>query len=148
MSNNASYRRYNITGPADYMFIPVDATERMMAAINAWTGATINPVEPDPGNDGRAYIVYKVTGPVSGLWHYEYAIYNQNLDRAIQSFSVPLGCGATASNVGFHAPTNPPGFPSDGTLGDAGFSNVPWSSNQNANFDKLEHGDVCTKPER
>jgi len=133
MSNNASYRRYNITGPADYTFTPVDATERMMAAINAWTGATINPIEPDPGNDGRAYIVYKVTGPVSGIWHYEYAIYNQNLHRAIQSLSVPLGCGATASNVGFHAPTNPPGFPNDGTLGDAGFSNVPWSSNQNTN---------------
>jgi hypothetical protein len=67
------------------------------------------------------------------VYHYEYAIYNQNLDRAIQSFSVPLGCGVTVSNLGFHAPLNHPGFPNDGTLGDAGFSNVAWSSNQTAN---------------
>ena len=30
-----------------------------------------------------------MTGPVAGVWHYEYAIYNENLDRGIQSFSVP-----------------------------------------------------------
>jgi len=34
---------------------------------------------------------YKVTDLGGGLWHYEYALYNQNLDRAIQSFSVPVG---------------------------------------------------------
>ena len=65
------------------------------AAITAWTGATIKTIEPVPGTDGRAFIAYKVTGPVAGVWHYEYAVYNQNLDRAIQSFSVPLGCGIT-----------------------------------------------------
>ena len=47
------------------------------------------PIEPAPGVDGRAFLAYKVTGPVAGLYHYEYAIYNQNLDRGIQSFSVP-----------------------------------------------------------
>ena len=37
------------------------------------------------------FVAYKVTNPSAGVWHYEYAIYNENLDRAIQSFSVPLG---------------------------------------------------------
>ena len=78
------------------------------------------PIEPAPGVDGRAFIAYKVTNPSAGVWHYEYAIYNQNLDRAIQSFSVPLGCGVTVSNLGFHAPLNHPGIANDGTLGDAG----------------------------
>ena len=55
-----------------------------------------------------------------------------NLDRAIQSFSVPLGCGITVSNLGFHAPPNHPGFPNDGTLGGAGFSNAAWTSTQTA----------------
>ena len=104
----------------------------MTPALSVWTGATTHTIEPEPGVDGRAFIAYKVTGPVAGLYHYEYAIYNQNLDRAIQSFSVPLGCGVTVSNLGFHAPLNDPGFPNDGTLGDAGFSNTPWTSNQTA----------------
>ena len=72
----------------------------------------------------------KVTNPSAGVWHYEYALYNQNLDRAIQSFSVPLGCAITLSNLGFHAPLNHPGFPNDGTQGGAGFSNAAWTSNQ------------------
>ena len=32
---------------------------------------------------------YKVTNPSTGVWHYEYALYNQNLDRSIQSLSNP-----------------------------------------------------------
>ena len=130
MYNNASYRRYNVSGTTSFTFSEVGATARTSAAVNAWAGATINPIEPVPGTDGRAFIAYKVTGPVAGVWHYEYALYNENLDRAIQSFSVPLGCGITLSNLGFHAPLNHPGFPNDGTLGDAGFSNAAWTSNQ------------------
>ena len=132
MYNNASYRRFNVTGTTSFTFSPVGSTVRMTPAINAWTGATINTIEPAPGVDGRAFIAYKVTNPSAGVWHYEYAIYNQNLDRAIQSFSVPLGCGITVSNLGFHAPLNHPGFANDGTLGNAGFSNAAWTSNQTA----------------
>ena len=35
-----------------------------------------------------------------------------------------------AEQSGFHAPLNHPGFPNDGTLGGAGFSNAAWTSNQ------------------
>ena len=63
MYNNASYRRYNVSGTTSFTFSAVGATVRMTAAINAWTGATINPIEPEPGVDGRAFIAYKVTGP-------------------------------------------------------------------------------------
>ncbi|MEY2490841.1 MAG: hypothetical protein QOC70_2783 [Verrucomicrobiota bacterium] len=130
MYNNASYRRYNVSGVAAFTFSEVGNVVRMSAAINAWTGATINPIEPVPGIDGRAFIAYKVTSPSAGVWHYEYALYNENLDRGIQFFSVPLGCAITLSNLGFHAPLNHPGFPNDGTLGNAGFSNAPWTSTQ------------------
>ncbi len=71
-----------------------------------------------------------MTNPSAGVWHYEYAVYNQNLDRAIQSFSVPLGCGVTISNLGFHAPPQHPGWTADGTVGNAGYSSTPWTSNQ------------------
>jgi hypothetical protein len=132
MYNNASYRRYSITGTTSFTFSAVEETVRMTPAVNAWTGATINPIEPEPGTDGRAFIAYKVTGPVAGIYHYEYALFNQSLDRGIQSFSVPLGCGITVTNLGFHAPLNHPGFPNDGTVGNAGFSNAAWTSNQTA----------------
>ena len=95
MYNNASYRRFNVSGSGDnYTFSSSGSTVRMQAAINAWQtlgGATVNQIEPDPGNDGIWFMGYKVTNPSTGVWHYEYALYNQNLDRAIQSFSVPLG---------------------------------------------------------
>ena len=75
---------------------------------------------------------YKVTNPVSGVWHYEYALYNQNLDRAIQSFSVPLGVGANINNIGFRAPPQHPGWAHDGTLNDAGYSRTLWTPAQTA----------------
>lgn len=130
MYNNASYRRYNVVGTTSFTFAAVGSTVRTTPATDAWTGATSVTVEPEPRIDGRAFVVYKVTNPSSGVWHYEYAIHNQNLDRSIQSFSVPLGCGIKLSNIGFHAPLNHPGFPNDGTFGNAGFSNTPWTSNQ------------------
>src|SRR5438093_1451818 len=130
MYNNASYRQFSVTGITNFTFSPVGATVRMQPATDAWTGSTSVTVEPEPGIDGRAFVVYKVTNPSAGVWQNEYALHNQNLDRSIQSFSVPLGTGVNISNIGFHAPPNHPGFLNDGTVGNAGFSNDPWVPNQ------------------
>jgi hypothetical protein len=131
MYNNVSYRQFTVSGTTSFTFSAVAATVRTKPGITAWTGATINQFEPVPGTDGIGMLAYKVTNPSAGVWHYEYAVYNENLDRAIQSFSVPLGCGVTASNLGFHAPTQEPGWTHDGTVPDAsGFSSTPWVSNQ------------------
>ncbi len=133
MYNNASYRQYSVIGVNQpFSFNPAGSTVREQPAIMAWTGATVNQMEPDPGNDGIWFMGYKVTNPSAGVWHYEYALYNQNLDRAIQSFSVPVGLGANISNIGFHAPPQEPGWPHDGTVGDAGYSSTPWNVTQNA----------------
>src|SRR5947207_6799144 len=86
MYNNASYRQYSVTGITNFTFSPVASTVRMQPAIMAWTGATVSQIEPAPGSDGIWFMGYKVTNPSAGVWHYEYALYNQNLDRAIQSF--------------------------------------------------------------
>src|SRR5438270_3572828 len=129
MYNNASYRQYSVTGiNQPFSFSSVGATVREQPAIMAWTGAIVNEGEPDPGNDGIFFVGYKVTGPNAGVYHYEYAIYNQNLDRAIQSFEVvyPLFPPIVLDNVGFHAPPQHPGFANDGTQGDAGYSSDPW----------------------
>ena len=75
---------------------------------------------------------YKVTNPTPGVWHYEYVLYNENMDRGIQSFSVPLGFGTNISNVGFHAPPQEPGWANDGTANNQGYSSTPWNVTQTA----------------
>jgi hypothetical protein len=131
MFNNASYRQFSVNGgPTNFNFSPVGSTIQMQPAIMAWTGATVSQVEPDPGNDGIWFMGYKVTNPSAGVWHYEYALFNENLDRAIQSFSVPLIPGVNISNIGFHAPPQEPGWPNDGTFNNQGYSSTPWTVTQ------------------
>ncbi|CAN5794225.1 hypothetical protein BH20VER1_BH20VER1_00240 [soil metagenome] len=133
MYNNVSYRRFNVTGTTSFSFSPVGATVRTTPAIYAWTGATITRIEPAPGQDGQGFVGYKVTGPdINGVYHYEYAINNENLDRAIQAFSVPLGCGVEISDIGFSAPLNHPGTLADATFNNAGYSNAAWTVGQTA----------------
>ena len=120
------WRTYNL------QLYAVGTTVREQPAIMAWTGATVNRQEPDPGNDGIWFMGYKVTNPTTGVWHYEYALYNQNLDRSIQSFSVPVGPGVNISNIGFHAPIQHPGWANDGTFNNLGYSSTPWTVTQDA----------------
>ena len=140
MYNNASYRQFLVSGTTNFSFSPLGDTARMQPAIWAWTGATVNRLEPDPGNDGFWFIGYKVTNPSAGVWHYEYALYNMNLDRAIQSFSVPLGAGVNISNIGFHAPPQHPGWPNDGTLNSQGYSSTAWNADPDGQLAHMEHG--------
>ena len=58
MYNNASYRQYNVSGgPTSPSVLPaLGATVREQPAIMAWTGATVNQIEPDPGK--RWYLVH------------------------------------------------------------------------------------------
>ena len=135
MFNNFSYREFSVSGgPTFFNFSPVDVTVRMQPAIQAWaaTGATVQQVEPDPGNDGIFFVGYKVTGPNSGVWHYEYAIFNMNLDRAVQSFEVVYPFfPPILSNVEFHAPPQHPGWANDGTQNNQGYSSTAWTFTDN-----------------
>ena len=134
MYNNVSYRQFMVSGTTNFNFSPVGNTIWRRPAISAWsgTGAFLNQIEPDPGNDGIWFMGYKVTNPSPGVWHYEYALYNENLDRGIQSFSVPLGFGVNISNIGFHAPPQEPGWSNDGTQNNQGYSSTPWDVTQTA----------------
>ena len=130
MYNNASYRQFLVFGTTNFSFSPVGVPGRMHPAITAWTGATVSQQEPDPGNDGIWFMGSKVTNPTAGVYHYEYALYNQNLDRSIQSFSVPVAPGVSISNAAFHAPPQEPGWANDGTLNNQGYSSQPWTFTQ------------------
>src|SRR5207237_10599184 len=65
-------------------------------------------------------------------WHYEYTLSNKNLDRPIQSFSVPLPPGVNISNIGFHAPRQEPGWANDGTFNNQVYNSTPWNVTQDA----------------
>jgi hypothetical protein len=133
MYNNVSYRQFSVSGVTPpFSFSSVATTVRMQPAIMTWvpTGAVVNQIQPDPGNDGIGFMGYKVSTPTAGVWHYEYALYNMNLDRSIQSFSVPLGPGVNLSNIDFHAPPQEPGWANDGTFNNQGYSSTPWTVTQ------------------
>ncbi len=133
MYNNVSYRKYSVSGSGSpFSFSPSEATQREKTALSAWPGATQMDFKPEPGVDGVGTVAYKVTISSPGVWRYEYAVYNQNMDRAIRSFSIPIGSGASVANIGFHAPPQQPGWANDGTTGDSGYSNTPWTPAQNA----------------
>ena len=111
MYNNASYRRYNVSGTTSFTFAAVGATVRMAPAINAWTGATVTQSSPIRETMAFCLSATRLPVPSAGVWHYEYAIYNQNLDRAIQSFEVVFpGFQPGINNVAFHAPPQHPGL--------------------------------------
>src|ERR1700756_4585502 len=57
-----------------------------------------------------------------------------NLDRPIQSFTVPIGAGVNISNIGFHAPPQHPGWANDGTFNSQGYSSTPWTVTQASDF--------------
>ncbi len=126
MNNNVSYRELSVSMPSNgnYNFSNVGATVREQPAVEAWPGASSTLIEPAFDVDGRAFLYYEVTDIGGGLWHYEYALYNMHLDRAIQSFSVPIPSGVILSNVQFHAPPN---HDDVGVDPSEEYSNTPWT---------------------
>ena len=58
MYNNASYRQYSVSGTTSFSFSPVGNTVRMLAAIWAWTGATVN--RSGAGSGKRWLLVYRL----------------------------------------------------------------------------------------
>jgi hypothetical protein len=104
------------TGPSarymgECMYVTADdaavsgATHRMELAIRNWPvlepGVTLTDVQV-PG-DGHFVVGSKATDLGGGMWHYEYAVCNQNADRCGGWFTVPLPAGANiVQNIGFH----------------------------------------------
>jgi hypothetical protein len=69
--------------------------------LQRWTGATITSA-PNGTDDGRYYVAVKVTGPVNGLYHYEYAVHNRDNKRGMGAFRIPICAQANVANFGFH----------------------------------------------
>jgi hypothetical protein len=70
------------------------------SVLNRWTGATRN-LGGNGSDDGRFLVAVKVTGPVDGVWHWEYAVHNIDNKRGGASLRIPLHPAAVLTNVGF-----------------------------------------------
>jgi len=129
--NNASYQeiRFNNTTSAPTLLNPI---QRMSPAIRAWKDldpdVTLVPADyidttlGTPGIVARFWVAAKATDNGDGTWHYEYAVYNMNADRAAGGFTVPIGAGVNVTNTGFSGTFAHSGEPYPNTATD----NDPW----------------------
>ncbi len=125
-NNNATWREINI---ANFNFNPNStvsnsgASVGMQAMVEGWATLvpTVQVVNADvTGTGGGRFIVASnATDNGNGTWHYEYAVYNMNVDRSAGDFSVPVPAGVTLTNVSFRAP-----FYHSGEL----YSSLPWTT--------------------
>ncbi|MFN9948043.1 MAG: hypothetical protein ACK56S_14480, partial [Planctomycetota bacterium] len=70
------------------------------SVLNRWAGATRN-TAGNGMDDGRFLVAAKVTGPVNGVYHYEYAVHNIDNARGGASLKIPLAPSAQLTAVGF-----------------------------------------------
>jgi hypothetical protein len=70
-------------------------------AIYRWTGATVTSATNNNGDDGRFYVAVRVTGPVAGMYHYEYVVMNRDNNREGGALRIPVCSTATVSNIAF-----------------------------------------------
>jgi len=134
--NNVSWKELTCTagsGSAGFNFSQSGPTARMSPAIQAWqvvdpaVGLVTLDVPEDsaPPYDGTARVVLaaRVTDLGDGTWHYEYALYNQNSERAIAAFRVPVRQAVNVTNIGFR---DVPYFGGDG-IGGVDFDGTDWT---------------------
>lgn len=108
--NNTMSRPFAMThtggsGQAAYT-TTTQGTATLGTVLTRWTGATISTgTNGGTGTlndaDGRFQVAVKVTGPVDGFWHYEYAVMNLDNHRGGASFSLPVCNGGRVQNIGF-----------------------------------------------
>jgi hypothetical protein len=98
--NNTAVKRVIPTWTGSAWMLSPNGSQLSGTILDQWSGATIDS-NTNGVDDGRLFVGVKVTGPTAGQWHYEYAVYNRDNARAVGAFHIPLGVGATVSNVGF-----------------------------------------------
>jgi hypothetical protein len=68
--------------------------------LTRWAGATVDGAT-NGSDDGHFYVGVNVTGPVGGLYHYEYAVHNIDNNRGGAALHIPVCSSAVISNLGF-----------------------------------------------
>ncbi|MFY9344542.1 MAG: hypothetical protein WAT39_18765 [Planctomycetota bacterium] len=99
-SNNQSSRPVSITGTGSGWTVATTGASVVGSVLTRWTGASTD-VGGNGNDDGRFLVAVKVTGPVAGAWHYEYAVHNLDNSRAGATVRIPVDAAAVVTNAGF-----------------------------------------------
>ena len=146
--NNASSREVTVSGSGTaWNFGFSGTTNREVPAIRQWanceSSVTLRNVQIP--SEGLLILGYKTTSLGGGMYHYEYALYNMNSDRAVGAFSLPVPANVQITNVDFHDVTYRGGdgvggvnqdgtdWPSQNASGVLSWSTTSFASNPNAN---------------
>jgi hypothetical protein len=99
-TNNLSSAKFSATWAGSAWAINQTGGGAAGSVLTRWTGATVDSAS-NGIDDGRVYLAHKVTGPVAGIYHYEYAIQNRDNARGIAAIRIPCNPIASITNVGF-----------------------------------------------
>ena len=111
--NNVMSRPFSLAWNGSQWSAALTGSATYGTVLTRWPGATVT-YGSNGGTgtladaDGRFAVAVKVTGPVDGLWHYEYAVHNLDNHRGGATFSLPVCDGARVQGIGFRdLGTNP-----------------------------------------
>ncbi len=125
--NNIASRPMNVSFAGNGTASFSDAGGQLQGTVlQRWIGASIDS-NANGVADGRVYVAVKVTGPVNGVWHYEYAAHNRDNAGGIKSFRVPVCSSARVLNAGFHDTDVPLDASNDWTFAVNG-GEIAWTS--------------------
>ena len=139
--NNAASRRVAISGVPGNWAASATGTSNIGPIVAQWPGATSHS-GGNGNNDGQFAVAVKVTGPVAGMWHYEYAVQNLDNNRGGATFRIPVAPGAVVQSAGFRDidtdPLNDWTFartPSEIAFSASGTNSLDWNTIYNCWFD-------------
>ncbi len=98
-ANNIINKAVTISGGPSWS-ASASGVDTVGSVLTRWQGAHTSSNSNGTG-DGSFLVAVKVTGPVAGMYHYEYAIHNIDNFRGGASFRIPVAPGATIANPGF-----------------------------------------------
>ncbi len=99
-TNNIGSREFNPNWNGSSWSVPTVGALLQGTVLQRWTGATVSS-NTNGTFDGRVYVAVKVSGPVDGVYHYEYALHNRDSHRGVGEIRLPVCAGADVQNVGF-----------------------------------------------
>lgn len=98
--NNISNRQLTITQSGSSFNTGSAGASVAGSVLTRWQGAMVGAGD-NGSDDGHFVLGAKVTGPTSGMYHYEYAIHNVDNHRGGGTIHIPLAAGAVVQNFGF-----------------------------------------------
>ncbi len=147
--NSAAWKPVTVNGaPGSNWFFGMSSAgvyPNIGFAMDAWADAQKStiaqelPIVEFVSPDGRCLMAGNATDLGGGVHHYEYAVYNIDMDRQVGSFTIPIPSSATITNIGFHAvshdePRNAVGgVPIDNAAWDVQTTggSITWSTDSN-----------------